>query len=408
MPAGFSKEHVIVRKDFFIVFILLFNTFAWFYLTQIIIDSILTSLSVTYIQNLIIRASYFISIVGSSIVGSVLSNKISRLNFLYLWIILGIVTSSVFVLINNFTVIHILFFCILLGISFGLGMPSCLAYFTDYTPIENRGRISGIIFLTTNLSAPLFIMALNMFGLISNLIILAVWRGFGLIVFFLKPEKNSASEKKKVGSFISVLHDKSFLLYFIAWLMFCLIDRFEKPVLANLFGDFYYLMIGPIIGSFFALIAGVLSDRVGRKRVILYGFVTLGIAYAVIGIAPDTLFSWYFFLTIESIATGILWVTFILILWGDLSQHGSREKYYVIGEAPYFLTFVIQQLSVPSVALPLYAAFSLASFFLFAAVLPLVYAPDTLPEKKIRLRRLRKYMDAAKKVKEKYVKNAEG
>jgi MFS family permease len=167
-------------------------------------------------------------------------------------------------------------------------------------------------------------------------------------------------------------------------------------------------MIGPIIGSFFALIAGVLSDRVGRKRVILYGFVTLGIAYAVIGIAPDTLFSWYFFLTIESIATGILWVTFILILWGDLSQHGSREKYYVIGEAPYFLTFVIQQLSVPSVALPLYAAFSLASFFLFAAVLPLVYAPDTLPEKKIRLRRLRKYMDAAKKVKEKYVKNAEG
>jgi len=404
MPVGFSKEHVIVRKDFFIVFILLFNTFAWFYMTLIMIDNVLTSLSVTYTQNLIIRAAYFISIVGSSIVGSALSNKISRLNFLYLWMILGIVTSSVFVLLNNFTVIHILIFCILLGISFGLGMPSCLAYFTDYTPIENRGRISGIIFLTTNLSAPLFIIALNMFGLISNLIILAVWRGFGLIVFFLKPEKNFASEKKKDVSFISVLHDKSFLLYFIAWLMFCLIDRFEKPVLANLFGDFYYLMIGPIIGSFFALIAGVLSDRVGRKRVILYGFVTLGIAYAIIGIAPATLFSWYFFLTIESIATGILWVTFILILWGDLSQSNTGEKYYAIGEIPYFLTFVIQLLLVPYVTLiPAYAAFSLASFFLFMAVLPLVYAPETLPEKKIRLRQLTKYLEKAKKVKEKYI-----
>jgi MFS family permease len=404
MPVGFSKEHVIVRKDFFIVFILLFNTFAWFYMTLIMIDNILTSLSVTYTQNLIVRAAYFISIVGSSIVGSALSNKISRLNFLYIWMILGIVMSLVFVPINNFTVIHILFFCILLGISFGLGMPSCLAYFTDYTPIENRGRISGTIFLTTNLSAPLLVMALNMFGLISNLIFLAVWRGLGLLVFFLKPEKNSASEKKKDISFISVLHDKSFLLYFIAWLMFCLIDRFERPVLANLLGDFYYLMIGPIIGSFFALIAGVLSDRVGRKRVVLYGFVTLGIAYAVIGIAPATLFSWYFFLTIESIATGILWVTFILILWGDLSQFSTGEKYYAIGEAPYFLTFIIQLLSIPYVALvPTYAAFSLASFFLFAAVLPLVYAPETLPEKKIRLRQLTKYLEKAKKVKEKYI-----
>jgi MFS family permease len=404
MPVGFSKEHVIVRKDFFIVFILLFNTFAWFYMTLIMIDNILTSLSVTYTQNLIVRAAYFISIVGSSIVGSALSNKISRINFLYIWMILGIVISSVFVPINNFTVIHILFFCILLGISFGLGMPSCLAYFTDYTPIENRGRISGTIFLTTNLSAPLLVMALNMFGLISNLIFLAVWRGLGLLVFFLKPEKNSASEKKKDISFISVLHDKSFLLYFIAWLMFCLIDRFERPVLANLLGDFYYLMIGPIIGSFFALIAGVLSDRVGRKRVVLYGFVTLGIAYAVIGIAPATLFSWYFFLTIESIATGILWVTFILILWGDLSQFSTGEKYYAIGEAPYFLTFIIQLLSIPYVALvPTYAAFSLASFFLFAAVLPLVYAPETLPEKKIRLRQLTKYLEKAKKVKEKYI-----
>jgi MFS family permease len=242
-----------------------------------------------------------------------------------------------------------------------------------------------------------------MFGLISNLMILAVWRGLGLIVFFLKPEKKFVSEKKKDVSFISVLHDKSFILYFIAWLMFCLIDRFERPVLANLFGDFYYLMIGPIIGSFFALIAGVLSDRIGRKRVILYGFVTLGIAYAVIGIAPATLFSWYFFLTIESIATGILWVTFILILWGDLSQSSTGEKYYAIGEIPYFLTFVIQLLSVPYVTLiPTYAAFSLASFFLFMAVLPLIYAPETLPEKKIRLRKLRKYMEAAKKVTEKY------
>jgi hypothetical protein len=34
--------------------------------------------------------------------------------------------------------------------------------------------------------------------------------------------------------------------------------------------------------------------------------------------------------------------------------------------------------------------------------LPLLYAPETLPEKKIELRRLRKYVEGAKKVKEKH------
>jgi len=36
------------------------------------------------------------------------------------------------------------------------------------------------------------------------------------------------------------------------------------------------------------------------------------------------------------------------------------------------------------------------------AVIPLMYAPETLPEKKIRERELKGYIDKAKKVKEKY------
>ncbi len=399
-----------VRKDLLIAFILLFNAFTWFYMTSVMIDSVLSDLSVTYAEDIVVWTVYFLSIIGSGLVGSTLSSRISRFNFLYSWMILGVVTSSLFALLNNFMVIHILIISILLGVSFGLGMPSCLAFFASRTPVENRGRISGMIFLATNLSVPPFTLVSGMFSLMMSSIILAAWRGFGLIVFFLKPKEKIALETKRNISFISVLQNRPFILYFIAWLMFCFIDRFERPVLVHSFGDFYYLMIGPIIGSFFALIAGVLSDRIGRKRVILYGFVTLGIAYAAIGIAPDAIVSWYFFITIESIAAGVLWVTFVLILWGDLSQNGTREKYYAIGESPYFLTFVIQFLSVPYVTLiPAYAVFSLASFFLFVAVLPLVYAPETLPEKKIELRRIRKYLEKAKKAKEKHVeKGAEG
>jgi len=405
MLRNFLKESGIARKDFFIIFILLFNAFTSLYIISIIIDDLLSVPNVTYTQTLIIWTSYFAAIVGSSIVGSILSNKIRRLSFLYLWLILGVVISPLPALLNNFSVTHVLVVSILLGVSSGLGMPSCLAYFADWTLVENRGRIGGIVLLITNLSAPLFAILFMMFNLIINSIILAVWRGVGLTVFFMKPEEKLIPERRKNPSFISILHDKSFVLYFIAWLMFCLIDRFETPIQRNFLGDYYkiILILGPLLGGLSAFVGGLLSDRIGRKRIVLYGFVSLGIAYAIIGITSTPLISWYLSLSVLSISAGIVWVLFVLIVWGDLSQSGTREKYYAIGTIPFFLTNIIQLLSAEYVTLiPETSAFSLAAFFLFLAVLPLLYAPETLPEKKIELRQLRKYAETARKVKEKY------
>lgn len=403
-----AEEPSIIRKDFFIVFVLLFDALAWYYMTPIMIKDILSVLGITaYEQELIIWTAYSLAIIGSGIVGSILLKKISRLNLLYLWTILGVITSLLPALLNDFTRVHVLIISILFGTSFGLGMPSCLAYFADYTLIENRGRTGGIILLITNLSAPLLATVFSMFNLVANSIIFASWRAFGLIVFFLKPEEKFTSETKRSPSFMSVLHNKSFILYFVAWLMFCFIDRFEWPILSDFFGDFHQnllFMISPLIVSFFALIAGQLSDWIGRKRMVLYGFVALGIAYAIIGIAPNEPISPYFYLVLNSIAIGTLWVNFLFILWGDLSQSGTREKYYVIGVTPFFLTDIVQLLSAQFVLKNILetSAFSLASFFLFLAVLPILYAPETLPQKKIELRRLRKYVEGAKKVKEKY------
>lgn len=407
MLRKFLEESGIARKDFSVIFILLFNVFAWFYMTLTIIDSLVSVLS-TPDANLIIWGAYYVAIIGSGIVGSILSSRINRLNLLYLWIILGVVTSSLLALLSNFTVIQVLIVCVLLGVSFGLGMPSCLAYFADSTLVENRGRIGGIILLTTNLCAPLFAISFKMFSLGVNSLILAIWRGSGLIVFFLRPEEKNAPEMKKNISFKKVLNNRSFFLYFIAWFLFCFIDRFEKEIFTTREGlldpDFYrfMLMIGAAIGSLFAFIGGLLCDWIGRKRVVIYGFIASGLAYAIIGIYP-MIISWYVYSVVDGIAAGILWVTFWLVVWGDLSQSGSREKYYAIGEIPFFLTSIIQLLSAGFIKeIPAASAFSLASVFLFLAVLPILYAPETLPQKKIELRRLRKYVETARKVKEKY------
>jgi len=405
----FLGEIGITRKEFFPIFVLLFNTFTWWYITLVIINGVISDLNLTNVQVLTLWAFYDVSVIGASIVGSILSDKIKRLHFLCFWMILGAVASLLPALFGDITMIHALSICLFLGGSFGLGMPSCLAYFADYTLVDNRGRMSGIIFLSANLSAPLFSILFGMSDLVTISVISIIWRGLGLILFLsLKPEEGITAGMRKDTSLMSVLHDKSFVLYLIAWLMFSFIDQLEGPILEDFFGSEFYrftITIGPIISSFFALIGGFLCDWIGRKRTVIYGFVTVGLAYALIGIIPRMIISWYFYCIVDGIAWGIFMSTFVLVLWGDLSQHGAREKYYVIGSAPFFLTDFIRRLSTPYVGkISPYATFSLASLFLFLAVLPLLYAPETLPEKKIELRRLRKYVEKAKRVKEKYVR----
>jgi MFS family permease len=221
---------------------------------------------------------------------------------------------------------------------------------------------------------------------------------------------HSTVTTNKNVSFASILSEKTFLLYFIAWFMFPLIDRFERVLidqfLITSMNNLLDIMgiIEPIVAGLSILVAGLMCDWVGRKKVILSGFVALGVAYAIIGLAPLSVISWYLYFIVDGVAWGIFLLTFVLILWGDLSQPGTREKYYALGSVPFFLSYVIPQFLTQSFIekAELTAAFSLASFFLFIAVLPLLYAPETLPEKKMELRRLRKFAEDAKKAKEKY------
>lgn len=396
----------ISAKNFSIIFVLLFNSFIWFFLNLTIISAIWgrESSQIASVNSLFVWITYLVAIIGSSILGAILSSLWSRLKLIYIWLVLGVITSlflsTLTLNIGSEFVIAVIFFA---GVAFGFGMPSTLAYFAEYTRFENRGHVGGIIFFVTNLGIAFAALLLGS-NLVTDSFAAAIWRIIGLGAFFvLKPSEGEKSERKMV-SFRSVLSNRTVLLFLIPWFMFCLIDRFEYQIFLQQYPalEELSLSIEPIIGTAFALIGGLFADWIGRKKVVLFGFVTLGLAYAVLGIAPGAAFSQYFNILIDGIAWGIFLVAFLLILWGDLSsQVGGHEKYYVIGSIPFFIAYLMQYFVQPYIgSIPIAtfeASFSFASLFLFIAVLPLIFAPETLPEKKIQERQLKRYVEEAKK-----------
>jgi MFS family permease len=391
------------RRNFLVVFILLFNALTWFYGIWATLDKSLRNLET--VSKTFIWVVYFAAIIMFGILGSVLSNKFRTIYFLCFWMLFGALSSPLLLLLNSPNIISASLVSFSLGVTFGLGMPLCLTYFADSSIIENRGRVAGVILLGVNLGSSIFAILVRMFDLLTNSIGLTLWRLLGLILIFLLNIQEIGGERKHIP-FQSIFHERGFILFIVPWLLFCLINSFEAIILQRILeADFYRSMqiVEAIIGSVFAFIGGWLCDLIGRKRVVIYGFIALGLAYAIISIFPSPI-TWYFYFIIDGFSAGMLWVAFILILWADLSQQGGREKYYAIGGIPYFAAPLIRLLLAPFVYIPAYAAFSLASFFLFLAVIPLMYAPETLPEKKLEARKLKQYIEEAKKLKEKHVK----
>jgi MFS family permease len=318
--------------------------------------------------------------------------------------LLGVVSSLIPLVYSDRVILLIV--SLLFGVSFGLGLPICMKYYTECTATETRARFSGIIFFLSILGM-LSITAIENINIVPNVLILAIWRAMGLVVFLsLKPPEKLGDQSRGI-SFISILENRQFLFYFVPWLMFSLVNYLSLPVQLVNFDENslrFLTLVESVLISCFALISGFLSDFLGRKRMVIAGFILFGLGYAILGIYPKALSSWYIYMVADGIAWGIFHTLFVLTLWGDLSYGNASDKYYAIGGQPLLLSNFLRFILAPyiAVAVPDYAIFSFAALFLFLAVLPLVYASETLPEKTMKERELKSYIEKAKKAKEKY------
>jgi MFS family permease len=404
----------IFQREFLSVFIVVVNVLSWYFPLYIFFESALGEFQNGSTLLLSAFGVQFAAAIGFGILGNALAKRFpSRDAFLSIWMIVGIIASALMITLETFNMTHILLVSFLLGFALGLGLPSCFEYFGDHSTVENRGLLAGITFLASMLFTFFIGLLLSFSTLVVGALILAAWRGIGFLSFLLvRPKQNFRKEKMIEVPYRAVLHDRLFLLYLLPWAMFCLINFIEIPVEINLFGeDFAEFM--PIaeygIGGFVALIGGWFADSVGRKRIIIVGFITLGIGYGVLGLFHWFTPCWYLYIIIDGIAWGIFLPMFYLVIWSELAGNRVKGKYYLIGLIPFLIASYAQIFFAPyAKAVEASAAFSLASFFLFIAVLPLLYAPETMPQKKIELKRLRKFADDAKKAKEKYERKMKG
>lgn len=411
MVSKYSLINSLAQREFLAVFIVVVNAFSWYFPLYVLFVNTVNDLPIEYTALLATFGVHYAAVIGFAIIGIVAVNKlVSRSTLLSLWMLIGIVASVLMTALERSNQALLFLIAFVLGISLGLGFPSCLAYFADYGVVEHRGRLGGFTYCVAGLGIFLMGLLTTLFPLIVNTMILTVWRGIGWIAFTLIKPQQKITKKEVDVSYRTILGERSFALYLIPWIMFCLINYLEAPILRNFFGtDFSYFV--PIaefgIGSLVALVGGLFSDMVGRKRVVIFGYVMLGIGYATLGLFPNTVISWYFYIAVDGVAWGIFALTFFMIIWGELAGNRVKDKHYFFGELPFLISSYIGIIAAPYVELiPVSASFSLASFFLFLAVLPLMYAPETLPEKKIRLRQLRGYVEKAKEVREKYLKKS--
>jgi MFS family permease len=387
-------------KTVFTSVMLVANPLVWYYTVNIVLQDVVAKISTDPSTAILVWGAHFFGIIASALVGAFLAKKIEQTRFLTFWMTLGVLSSLAMFLINTADVLSVSLIALLFGVSLGVGMPTCMKYFTNYTPVEKRGRVSGMVMLAFTMGMAMILLVPN--DTLITGIVLAVWRLSSLIIFRLRPPLNRIKQKESTPSYRLILSQQSFILYFIPWVMFPLVNYLTTPVQSNLVGENIVtslMLLQNWLMGIFAVIGGFLLDYIGRKRVAVAGFVLVGIGTSVIGAYPDNVLSWYFSAVTGGIAWGFFFVVFILTIWGDLSGNTRSDKYYALGVTPFFASQFLEIVAGKYFAdiIPAYALFSFTVFFLFLAVLPLAYAPETLPEKALKDRDLKSYTEKALK-----------
>jgi MFS family permease len=226
-----SFGSLIHRKSFLLLSFLIFNSIAWLFLIMHIID-FTGPRSISQFSWI-----FYLAAIVSLLIGPLISEKTNKIRLLFIWVILGIISSISYAALPLFGEYGAKALLIFWGFSFGIGFPSCLSLIPSLTKIGERGRAGGITLFTTYAILPVLFILISDLDIFPASLALAGWRSLSLGALLLQVDIDKTSHLKP-ASYCSILRNSTFLLYLLPWLAFCLVNYLEIPVFEQFFGEF--------------------------------------------------------------------------------------------------------------------------------------------------------------------------
>jgi hypothetical protein len=330
----------------------------------------------------------------SAIVGSIISRKVNHRRFLLSWVIVGLLSMISLIFFQGSIFAAII--SVLLGVSFGLGLPTSMAKIANGVTVNRRGRIAGITILLTFIMAFIALSLNRVVGSgVTTLILLATAVRSVSILGFINIKRSI--DTRKVKTKLSKSQLKEFVFYIIPWLIFTVSSGLawnQVPISSEY--DFAIALgsvVRYILIAFFGLIWGIVADRKGRKKPVIIGLVLLGISYFLLGFAMSP-YSVFAYLSLAGVAWGSFF-TMYLVIPGDLSYPEERGKFYAIGTIlPIIILFGLSLIPESLSVIFSESSFSqILSLLLFLSIIPILRAKETLPESEIQRREMEDYTD---------------
>ena len=277
-------------KDTALPLFLVANSITWFSVIWLVIGNLTENASDGYI--LVISVCYFGAVMISAVIGAtLLQEKLRKKAPLTLWIIFGAVSSIVSaILIYDTNMTYLSIISIVLGIVAGLGIPSCLAFFSNHTDFKNRGKTAGVLYAVIQISSFIIFFFISELNIEYAFVALSIWRLLALVSTSFWKSPNIQSERIK-NSINSIIRERNFFLYFVPWILFTLINFVEAPLLQTAFGSQLfndYSWIAYVLSCVSGIIAGVICDFRGRKVSGILGFILLGVGYGFLSLLSGT------------------------------------------------------------------------------------------------------------------------
>jgi MFS family permease len=395
-----SKNSSFSLKRIFSITIFASGTFAWWFLITIYFEDIYPNFVDNQFWISVLALIFYGSGAISTIPGSMIGERVNQNFFLFFCFIFGIFSALLTFFVGQNLFFAILTSC-LLGISIGLGFPNCMAVITDSTSRKESARFMSVFVLETFILIFFGIMIVSQFEKVLFVIIVVgvVIRSSGFFGFLVK---DYGQTEELGGSWFSILRNKNLIYYLLPWLAFNLAGELVYPIWQDLFNttswaSYVYNLGNPIrmvAIAIFAPIAGIIADRFGRKPIIIFALVTLGIGFGLLGLdnRESVLF---FYLLVSGVAWALLMVSYFA-LFGDIASLKSSEKYYAIGLSTPLIAYALVRGILPIFSITRVQANILSpimSILLFLAIIPVLYVKDTLSEAMIQERKLKEHTE---------------